>query len=207
MLLLRTTRKNGASRNDFKWPLKPGARVRCENWDPTPACTGGLYGLPWGEGDSGCLNWSKAAKWIVWEAPDDTVVAFERKAKAPRGIVRYVGNRKGATNYLLAHGVAGKRVVGAFVTCGDRSAAIGGNCAIVSGGYGAKVTGGDYAKVTGGDGATVTGGNGARLQVEWRDGSCYRLAVAYVGEDGIKAGVAYRVEQGRFVRKSSRRKS
>ena len=55
------------------------------------------------------------------------------------------------------------------------------------------------ATVTGGDRATVTGGAWATLSIEWWDCCRYRIAVAYVGEDGIEAGKKYRCESGKFV--------
>ena len=63
---------------------------------------------------------------------------------------------------------------------------------VVSAGYGSTVTGG-Y-------GSTVTGGDCAALVIRWWDVSRYRLAVGYVGENGIEPGVAYRVEGGKLVR-------
>jgi hypothetical protein len=47
--------------------------------------------------------------------------------------------------------------------------------------------------------ATVTGGNGSTLIVKWWDGKRTRIAVGYVGEDGIEANVAYKVVDGKFV--------
>ena len=38
------------------------------------------------------------------------------------------------------------------------------------------------------------------MAVRYWDGKRYRLAIGYVGEDGIEPGVAYRVEGGRLVR-------
>ena len=89
---------------------------------------------------------------------------------------------------------------GHVVSAGYGSTVTGGYGSTVTGGDCAKVTGGDYAKVTGGDRATVTGGDCAALVIRWWDVSRYRLAVGYVGENGIEPGVAYRVEGGKLVR-------
>ena len=87
----------------------------------------------------------------------------------------------------------------ATVTGGDYAKVTGGHHATVTGGVSATVTGGHHATVTGGYDATVTGGKRAQLRCEWWDGKRYRTAVAYVGED-VKAGVAYKVEGGKFVK-------
>ena len=71
--------------------------------------------------------------------------------------------------------------------CGDREGAT--RYLVEHGGAGRAVIG---VSLTGGDHSTLTGW--------WWDGRRRRLAVAYVGEDGIEAGVPYRVERGRFVR-------
>jgi hypothetical protein len=82
----------------------------------------------------------------------------------------------------------------------ENGIASGGYAATVTGGYAATVTGGDEATVTGGDEATVTGGDRAILAVKWWDGARYRLAIGYVGEDGIEPGVPYHCADGRLVR-------
>ena len=37
------------------------------------------------------------------------------------------------------------------------------------------------------------------MAVKWFDGQRSRLAIGYIGEDGLAPGVAYRVESGKFV--------
>jgi hypothetical protein len=103
---------------------------------------------------------------------------------------------------------------GAKVTGGDGTTVTGGDGATVTGGDCAKVTGGDCATVTGGNGATVTGGNratvtgGIRCELRlsyWDDAALRRRTViAYVGEGGIEAGVAYRLDDSHcFVKVQS----
>ena len=86
------------------------------------------------------------------------------------------------------------------LTGGDHSTLTGGDHSTLTGGYRSTLTGGDDSALTGGDGSTLTGGDCSTLTGWWWDGRRRRLAVAYVGEDGIEAGVPYRVERGRFVR-------
>lgn len=88
---------------------------------------------------------------------------------------------------------------GATLTGGNYATLTGGDDATLTGGNRATLTGGDYATLTGGDYATLTGGDNATLS--WRvwdsAASRIRIVVAYVGEDGIKAGTAYRLSDDR----------
>jgi hypothetical protein len=47
--------------------------------------------------------------------------------------------------------------------------------------------------------ATVTAGTGGAICIPYHDGKRTRFAVGYVGEDGIEAGVAYTVKNGKLV--------
>jgi hypothetical protein len=90
--------------------------------------------------------------------------------------------------------------VGSTLTGGDRSTLTGGDWATLTGGYLAKLTGGDRATLTGGVGSTLTGGDRSTLISKWYDCKTdkTRVAVAYVGENGIKPGVKYHVVNGVF---------
>ena len=107
----------------------------------------------------------------------------------------------------------------ATVSGGDGATVSGGYRATVSGGDGATVSGGTHATVSGGYRATVSGGDGATtlaghngtakagdkgiVAVKWWDTKAdrFRLAVGYVGEDGIEANVPYRADaNGRLVK-------
>ena len=197
MLLLKTVRADGSPCNDsaratgFRWPLTVDAEVECVGWDPTPRCGGGLHGLPWGEGRADCLSADADDVWIVFEAADADVVAVTDdgggKSKAHRGIVRYVGGRDGAVAYLLEHGAAGKAVVYGTATAGV---------------YG-TATAGYRGTATAGDSGTATAGARGQLLLRWYDpeASRYRTVIGYVGEDGIEAGVPYRLDnEHRLVR-------
>jgi len=170
MLFLRTVKLDGSSINEksngFKWPLEVGAIVEAPDWDPTDRCGGGLHGLPWGEGEARLLLWEES-KWLVFEAPDDSVVHITQggggKSKVPKATVVHVGDQKTATQYLLEHGGYGHAIVGLIAACGHNERIVGGDRCHLTGGDYAKVTGGDHATVTGGDCAKVTGGNDATV--------------------------------------------
>ena len=93
---------------------------------------------------------------------------------------------------------------GSALTGGDRSTLTGGDCSTLTGGNDSTLTGGDRSTLTGGDcstltggyGSTLTGGGCSTLQIKWWDhvASRGRIATAYVGEDGIEANTAYKLD-------------
>ncbi len=101
-------------------------------------------------------------------------------------------------------------------TAGERGTATAGNWGTATAGNGGTATAGDRGTATAGYGGTATAGYGGTATagyrgtatagyrgtvcVRWYDGTAsrHRLAVGYVGEDGIEANVPYRVE-GRGV--------
>ena len=163
--MLRTCGADMTSRGGFRWPKR--GQVTVPDWNPKPVCGGGLHGLLWGRGSSGLLDWSEDAVWQVvginkWVEIDGD------KIKVPAGYVIYSGDRKGATDAIIRLGADPSYVPGAFRT----------------GGYESTLTGGDRSTLTGGDWSTLTGG--------YWDGSRYRIATAYPGENGIKINTPYR---------------
>ena len=81
---------------------------------------------------------------------------------------------------------------------------ISGYASTVTGGARSKVTGGDESTVTGGYASTVTGGDASTLIAMYWDpkSSRHRVAVAYVGEEGIEPGTAYILDENRrFVKR------
>ena len=172
-LILRTCCSNMTSRDDFKWP--ESGLVSAPDWDPKPKCGNGLHGLLWGEGDGSLLNWDENAKWLVVEIEE--YVDIQGKVKFPSGNVVFAGNQETATKYIADHGGAGKAIVGYNATAGS----------------GGTATAGPYG--------TATAGHDGQIRISWWDGNRYRLAVGYVGEDGIEANVPYVVVNGKLTRK------
>ncbi len=74
---------------------------------------------------------------------------------------------------------------GKVVYCGDRKGA---TDEIIRLGASGPVVG---SFNSGGEGSTNSGGYGSVLIFQWWDGKRYRIAVGYVGEDGIEPNVAY----------------
>ena len=86
------------------------------------------------------------------------------------------------------------------LTGGYNSTLTGGNGSTLTGGYSSTLTGGNGSTLTGGNGSTLTGGYSSTLTGGYRSTLIFlkwidrrrRVLIAYVGEDGIKPGVAYR---------------
>ena len=183
--LLKTVKADGTARGGFQWPLDEGAEVTAPDWDPTPVCGGGLHGLLNGAGSGGLIDWSTDAVWIVAEIPDgETVVDLDGKVKVRRCIVRHVGDKTSAPEFLAAHGHTEGVVYGA-ATAG------------VSG----TATAGDYGTATAGNRGTATAGERGTIIIAWWDSELgrRRWVVGEVGIDGIVADTPYRVVDGALV--------
>ncbi|AZD84981.1 Phage flagellar hook-length control protein fliK [Pseudomonas chlororaphis subsp. aureofaciens] len=100
---------------------------------------------------------------------------------------------------------------GSTLTGGDDSTLTGGNRSTLTGGNRSTLTGGNRSTLTGGYGSTLTGGNrstltgGTKSELRIRKwcskAERYRTYNAYVGEDGIEADVAYRLDDNnKFVK-------
>ena len=148
--LLKTVKADGTAWGGFRWTLDEGAEVIAPDWDPTPVCGGGLHGLLNGAGNGSFINWSTDAIWIVAEIPDDeTVVDLDGKVKVRRCIVRHVGDKTSAPEFLAAHGHT-EGVVAGTATAGDAGTA--------TAGYRGTATAGDDGTATAGDDGTATAG-------------------------------------------------
>ena len=97
---------------------------------------------------------------------------------------------------------------GSKLTGGKYSALTGGDRSTLTGGDYSKLTGGDYSTLTGGYDSiltggkysTLTGGDRSTLSIQYWDKNKYRIAIAYVGENGILPNVKYKVnDKGKFV--------
>ena len=221
VLVLRTCNENHASYNGFRWPeVGP---VACDDWLPSAKCGNGLHGLLWGEGDATLLDWSPKAIWKVVAVEDAEMVSLGGKVKFPRGVVLFSGSRFDATSFLAANGGAGRAIAGVYLTGGHGSVLTGGHGSVLTGGRGSTLTGGcdsvltggrgstltgghgsvltgaDYSVLTGGCGSVLTGEHGSVLTAQFWDSraSRRRLVTAYIGENGILPGVAYRLNDAR----------
>ena len=203
-LYLRTTDANGRAYGDFQWPLEVGAIVTAPDWTPAPVCGGGLHGLLNGLGDGNHLSFDSDAIWWIVEA--DHAVDLDGKHKFQTCRVVAFGSRQEITAKL--HSLVPGPIHGLILTGGDYSTLTGGDYSTLTGGYESTLTGGRGSTLTGGYESTLTGGRGSTLTGGYEStltggsGSTLiflrwinnrrRVLTAYVGEDGIKPGVAYR---------------
>ena len=182
-LVLRVCRPDMTAYGGFVWPSEVGATVEAPDWRNDNDCGHGLHGWLYGQGDHGCANhWAtEGAKWLVLEVESSSIVVLGGKCKFPRATVRFVGEKHDAATYLITHEprAVGVAVIGARIDVGDGGTAMAGALSML--------TGGAYA--------TLTGGACAELRIRYWDAKAdrWRTAIAYVGENGIKAGVAYRL--------------
>ena len=144
-----------------------------------------------------------ATGFIVARAPQRAVIGAmvtvgdDRVAVAGDNGTATAGNRGIATAGDFGTATAGD---GGTATAGDNGTATAGYRGTATAGDNGTATAGDYGTATAGYRGTATAGYGGTLIFEWWDGNRQRIATAYVGEDGIEAGVAYRCENGKPVR-------
>ena len=214
MKFLKSLPANRRAYNDFEWPAEAGAIVEAPDWNPKPACGGGLHGLVDGRGDVGLLCKDADAIWYAFESvssagePSDAeaVVINGDKGKCRRAMIRVVGTREAAVQWLVAKGCTGVHF--STATAGDRGTATAGYGGTATAGDRGTATAGDRGTATAGDrgtatagyGGTATAGMGGTLILCRWDEKRYKYSVAEVGENGIKPGIAYRLNaDGLFV--------
>lgn len=198
-LVLRVCREDFTSHNGFDWPSEVGAEVIAPDWRQNNNCGNGLHGWLYGQGDVTCVDhWERAeAKWLVLEVESSTIVMLGGKVKFPRAVVRFVGDRRSAAAYVLEHESRAKaeNLIGHAVQVGDGQVAATGSLGTATAGYRGTATAGDRGTATAGDSGTATAGDRGELRIRWWDAKAerYRTQIAYVGENGIKPNVAYRL--------------
>jgi hypothetical protein len=147
--------------------------VVAPDWDPAPNCGSGLHGWLEGEGDGslGYYNEHPDAIWLVLAVEKKKCVDLGGKVKFPEARVLYSGTREEATALVLKH-CPGKCVIGATATAGDRGTA------------------------TAGYSGTATAGDRGVISIRYWDAKAdrYRVMIGYIGENGLKPGVAYRLD-------------
>ena len=212
--VLRTCNADMTSRNGFVWP--ESGPVQCGDWEPTPECGNGLHGLLMGEGNGGLLSWASDSRWLVVEVNASDIVGLGDKVKFPSGDVVHCGDRKSATDFIIAKGADSSKCVGAFVMAGDWGTASAGDYGTASTGDNGTASAGNWGNASAGAwgtaqagndgtasagyGGTASAGDWGVINIKWYDGSRYRIATGYVGEDGIEPNVPYRVVDGKLVK-------
>jgi len=91
---------------------------------------------------------------------------------------------------------------GGTATAGYRGTATAGDRGTATAGYRGTATAGYGGTATAGDGGTATAGYGGILNIRWWDGSRYRIATFYVGEDKVMPGTKYSVDESGKLREA-----
>ena len=213
VLVLRSVDKDGKAYNGFQWPKK--GKVEAPDFDPEPRCGNGLHGWLRGEGDaeSGGYVWGgedfETRLWQVVEVNEKDIIQLGGKVKFPRGAVVFTGSRLEATEKIQA-AYPDASVIGGVVTAGvrgtatagDSGTATAGDSGTATAGYAGTATAGYAGTATAGDSGTATAGVRGTVVLKYWDSvkERYRVAVGYVGEDGIEANKKYCLNaDGKFV--------
>ena len=216
-LVLRTVNKNLRSHGGFQWP-KNGF-VKCSDWNPDPVCGGGLHGLLWGVGDYSLVKLTDiSVKWQVVRVDESKIIMIDKmKCKFPEGEVIYTGNQADAMTLILCDKWRIDNLLSTVKqpTTGEYSPSA------TSGWYSPSATTGESSpsatsgwyspsRVTGkhsiaaalGRESIVSAGETGCIAAAWWDEKSHRirLAVGYVGEEGIQPNTDYVVKAGKFVK-------
>lgn len=108
VLVLRCSKSDGSSFNNFKWPNS--GPVECSDWDPVPDYGNGLHGLLWGQYNKEIdlfdqlLYLYEDPLWYVVEVLKTDLVPIRNSdtVKFPRGNVIYCGDLITAAKIIFA---------------------------------------------------------------------------------------------------------
>jgi len=198
-LVLRVCKADYTSHSGFLWPSEIGAEVVAPDWKKDNKCGNGLHGWLYGQGDCGCVEYwvDDEAKWMVLEVPSAEIVMLDGKCKFPSAVVRFVGTKSAAADFILANEpqALNVAVIGACLKVGDGEVVQVGSLGTATAGYRGTATAGNYGTATAGESGTATAGESGEIRIQWWDSKAqrYRTKIGYVGEDGIKADTAYRL--------------
>ena len=109
----------------------------------------------------------------------------------------YRGTATAGYDGTAAAGNDGTATAGNYgtATVGYRGTATAGDGGIATAGYRGTATAGNDGTATAGSDGTAAAGYRGTICVWWHDGRRYRLAIGYVGENGLDAGTAYRCDR------------
>ena len=162
VFVLRVCSPDLTSHKGFQWPSTIGAKVSAPDWSDNAECGNGLHGWLHGAGDTSVAEHTNNpdAKWLCLEVDEDTIVDLNGKVKFPMAIVRFVGDRKGAAQWIVDHDPLANpsTVIGHCATAGDGGTATAGYRGTATAGYGGTATAGAYGTATAGYGGTATAG-------------------------------------------------
>jgi hypothetical protein len=169
-LVLRTCRSDMTSTHGFVWP-EAGGVATAPDWESSHECGNGLHGWLYGQGDYSCSNFlDETSKWLVVEIDLKEAVMLGGKCKFRSGAVKFAGDKKSATDYLIANEpqAAGVAVIGATLAVGDNQAATVGALGTATAGYSGTATAGYRGTATAGYSGTATAGDSGTATAGYR---------------------------------------
>ena len=202
-LVLRTCKADMSSYGGFMWP--ESGNVEAPDWQNDKNCGHGLHGWLWAVGDFKMKADGHDRKWLVVEVDSLTIVDLSGKVKFPKGNVILCTDRwHDAFALIQKHNAqAFKYEKVATGYSGHASATGDSGHASATGSYGhASATGKETIAAGLGKNSKVRAGEGGVIVASYRTrGGKLRVAVGYVGENGIKDGIWYRANSvGKFVK-------
>jgi hypothetical protein len=188
-LILRTCAADMKSHGGFQWPSEVGAVVEAPDWIANDKCGNGLHGWLFGQGDHSCSDsiGNKDAKWLVVEVVLADVIALGGKVKFPRCTIRHIGDRKSATDFMLANEVrsAGVAIIGATLAAGDKEhCQVGDLGTATAGHYGTATAGRSGTAIAGDSGTAIAGDSGTATAGRSGTATAGDLGTATAGRSG-----------------------
>ena len=164
VFVLRVCSPDLTSHKGFQWPSTIGAKVVAPDWSDNAECGNGLHGWLHGAGDTCVAEHTNNpdAKWLCLEVDAEAIVNLDGKVKFPRAIVRFIGNRKGAAQWIVAHDPLANpsTVIGHCATAGQYGTATAGQYGTATAGQYGTATAGQSGTATAGACGTATAGDG-----------------------------------------------
>ena len=171
---------------DFRWPLAVGAIVTAPDWNPPPACGGGLHLWEDGTGTlaaSGITDIDGTA-WLAVEYDDTSAVRLDGKVKVPSCKVVAVGDRGDVASWLASM-LPGRPVHYATVAAGDYGTATAGHRGTATAGHRGTATAGHRGTASADHrGTAMAGYLGTATAGEWGTASAGYLGTATAGDGG-----------------------
>ena len=125
-LVLRSCAEDMSSHGGFVWP-GVGENATAPDWINNKECGNGLHGWLYGQGDHSVSSYTdEKAKWLVVEVVESGIVMLGGKCKFESAVVRFVGDKKGAGDFMMQNEPRSMSVaiIGATKSCGKNESVI-----------------------------------------------------------------------------------
>jgi hypothetical protein len=198
-LVLRCCNSDMSSKNGFVWPGVGGIAIAAD-WKDDGECGSGLHGWLYGQGDHQTSDyWSYPdAKWLVVEVEFSEIRMLGGKCKFQSGRVVFVGEKSEAAEYIVTNETYASdvAVIGHIKQGGEMALVSVGALGTATAGDSGTATAGYSGTATAGDSGMATAGALGTICIKYWDlkNDRYRTVIGYIGEDGIKQDIAYKLD-------------